>query len=58
MTKKEMLLEITDGLCGVDIDSRMKNSRDKIEEVYNYYLKTNKTDVDKKFCIALLTAWR
>ena len=61
MTKEQMVKEMIQGLkfCNNErvIANRCKNKKSKIEEVYNYYLNTNKTKEDKLFCINLLVVW-
>lgn len=56
MTKKEMIQEMSEGLR-IDTNNRMKNSKERIAEVYNWYLNSKKTLNDKKFCMSLLTVW-
>ncbi len=57
MTKREMIEEMSTGLKGVDINNRIKNTKPRITEVYAWYIKSNKTLEDKKFCMTLLTVW-
>ena len=62
MTKLEMIVEMIDGVkyAGGNervIKNRCKATKKRIEEVYDYYLKTNKTEEDKVFCINLLVVW-
>lgn len=62
MTKKEMILEMIEGVKfggGNErvIENRCKARKQRIEEVYNYYLKSNKTIKDKVFCLNLLVVW-
>lgn len=42
MTKKEMIDEMARGLKGVDKANRMRNSKARVEEVYTYYLRSEK----------------
>ena len=61
MTKKEMIMEIIEGTNFLNkekvIENRCKASKERIEKVYNYYLKSNKTKEDKVFCINLLVVF-
>ena len=62
MTKLEMIKEMIDGVkyAGGNervIKNRCKAPKKRIEEVYNYYLNSNKTEEDKAFCINLLVVW-
>jgi len=57
MTKKEMIDEMARGLKGVDKENRMKNSKARVNEVYSWYLKSEKKAKDKAFCLAVLTVW-
>lgn len=52
MTKKEMIMEMLPK--GWKIGKREKASMDRAEEVYKYYLKTDKTEKDKAFCSSVL----
>lgn len=58
MTTKEMVMEMIEGLKFSNnekvIENCCKASKERIELVYNYYLKSNKTKEDKLFCISLL----
>lgn len=58
MTKRDMILEIIKGINYTNrkqvLENRCKNTKTKIEEVYNHYLKSNKTLQDKIFCSNLL----
>ena len=61
MTKKQMIMEMIEGLKYVSNEQVIKNccksTKARIEEVYNYYLNSNKTKEDKVFCIKLLIVW-
>lgn len=62
MTKREMIMEMVEGLnfAGGNekvIKNRCKNTKAKIESVYNKYLTTNKTKEDKIICLTLLVVW-
>ena len=61
MTKREMVLEIINGVnySNVErvIENRCKNKKEKIEDVYSYYLNSSKTKEDKVFCSNLLIVW-
>ena len=62
MTKQEMVKEMINGVNYVGgnervIQNRCKALKKRIEEVYNYYLETNKTKEDKVFCINLLVVF-
>ena len=62
MTKLQMVKEMINGVkyAGGNervIKNRCKAPKTKIEEVYNYYLKSNKMEEDKVFCINLLVVW-
>ena len=62
MTKREMIVEMISGVkyAGGNervIENRCKAPKKRIEEVYDYYLKSNKTEEDKVFCINLLVVW-
>ena len=57
MTKKEMIQEMSVGLRGVDINNRMRNTKARVTEVYNWYLNSKQTVNDRKFCMTLLTVW-
>lgn len=58
MTKVEMVQEIIKGLNYPNNNKVIENitysKKCKIELVYNYYLKSNRTKDDKIFCINLL----
>ena len=62
MTKKEMILEMIDGLkfASVDrvVENCMKATNSRIDEVYTYFVQNfNNTPEDinlRRFCIALL----
>lgn len=61
MTKRQMIEEMIKGVNYDNnnrvIENRIKAKKSRIEEVYNYYQKTNKTKKDKVFCINLLINW-
>ncbi len=57
MTKKEMIQEMSVGLRGVDINNRLRNTKARVTEVYNWYLNSKQTVNDRKFCMTLLTVW-
>ena len=56
MTKREMLEEMLPQK-GFDLENRMKNKRDTIQAVYEYFKTTEKTEKDKAFCMNVLTVW-
>ena len=57
MTKREMIEEIAEGIKGVDIENRMKNKKERIQEVYNWYMYSKKEKRDKEFCLNILVVW-
>lgn len=61
MTKREMVEEMIEGLKFSNnekiIENRCKQSYKRVKEMYEYYLKSEKTDEDKLFCINLLIKW-
>lgn len=52
-----MIEEIAEGIKGVDIENRMKNKKERIEEVYNWYMNSKKEKRDKEFCLNILVVW-
>lgn len=56
MTKKEMLIAMKPN-GNIDLSNRLRNSKDRIEQVYKWFLNSKQDETAKRFCFNVLTVW-